>query len=115
MTLAQYKAITADVTDFNKEIDYIFTSENTKIQTDRYPKIELDEGNELIKAYSYHPKSTDKEKIYILSFVCTLDSVFAIHFKIQDGVETIDKDGNKVFTPSLQNQLESIYGIGNYN
>ena len=78
MTLAQYKSIMANVTDINEEVAFIFTSENTKIMTDRYPKIEFDEANELIKAYILHPKSTKEKPIYLLSFVCTLDSVFSI-------------------------------------
>ena len=118
MTLAQYKAI-MDGVNINEDVTYIFTAENTKIMTSVYPKIELDEGNELLKAYILHPKSTEKKPIYVLSFVCTVDSIFAVQFKLKDGVEsfTLDKDGNKVtnFKSTLQEDMNSTYLIGNYN
>jgi len=115
MTLAQYKAIMENVTDINKEVAYIFTAENTKIMTSRYPKIEIDEDNEILKAYILHPKSTEKNPIYVLSFTCTLDSIFAVQFNLRDGMEVIDKDGNKKFVNSLQEDVDSTYFIGNYN
>jgi len=115
MTLAQYKDITSHITNFNDEVAYIFTAENTKIMTDRYPKIEIDETTEMVRAYVLHPSSKPDKPIYSLSFACTLDSVFAIQFKVKAGVESTDKNGNKIFTPTLQKQVDDAYLIGNYN
>jgi len=114
MTLAQYKTL-MDGLDVNKDVAFIFTAENTKIMPERYPKIELDEANELLKAYIIHPGSKPDTPIYTLSFVCTLDSVFAIQFRIRDGVYTTNEKGEKVFTPSLQEQVEDAYFIGRYS
>jgi len=120
MTLAQYNSIMSNVTDINKDILFFFTAENTKIMTSRYPKIEVDTANELLKAYIIHPNSTNKENpVYALSFVCTLDSIFGIQFTIKDGIENVTKDENgdlvTTFTPTLQSELEDAYLIGNYN
>jgi len=115
MTLAQYKEMTSHIKNFNDEVAYIFTAENTKIMTDRYPKIEVDETNEIIKAYVLHPSSTKDKPIYALSFTCTLESVFALQFKIKEGVEHVKEDGSVVYTPRLQKQVDDAYLIGNYN
>jgi len=115
MTVAQYKELTKDVKDFNKEIAFLFTAENTKIMTSVYPKIEIDETNELVKAYVLHKNSTEEKPIYVLSFACDLNTIFAIQFKINDRIETVDKDGKIVEIPTLQEQLTSSYLMGNYN
>jgi len=66
MTNEQYKVI-MEGKDFSKDVHYILAGENTKINSARFEKVELDEANSLLKAYL--PEEDEPNFIVAMDFV----------------------------------------------
>ena len=86
MTIAQYKAI-MDGKSFKEDVHYILAGENTKINSARFEKVELDEANQLLRCYLLSPKSTKDNPKYDESFVVDIAFVLAVQFKYKNGNE----------------------------
>jgi len=97
MTVSQFNAI-MDGKSFKDDVVFILASENTKINSTRFEKVEIDEGNNLLKAYILHPKSTAENPIYVESFVIDLDHIIAFQFKNGFGNDLLNGLQNVMLT-----------------